>query len=108
MILPDDPDFNEGGDCELREHMPPPEEEEDGVVYRYFNNPVRFVQLHIPLFVQEKWHREKHGSVPDYSGLNLRWIIAEQYFDSWAGIYRRRAQAIETARLERKWNDSKD
>ncbi len=101
VISPDDPDFEEGGDCRLREHMPPPEEEVNGVVYQYYSNPVLFVQDHIPDFVEEKWYREKYGQMPDYRGVNLRWILACKYFDAWVGRYRHRMEQRAIAEMQR-------
>jgi hypothetical protein len=108
MISPNDPDFEEGGDCRLREHVPPPEEEVNGIVFRYFNNPVLFIQEHVPDFIEEKWYREKHGQMPEYRSADLRWLRACKYFDGLVSRYQARAERMAIAQMQRGRNVPED
>lgn len=103
ILSPDDPDFETGGDCALRKHALAPWEDVNGVVFEYYNHPMVFVQDHIGIFLEEKLFREKHGQVPDYSEVNLRWLAAEQHFDAWTGKYLNRKRAKEEMAAQRKW-----
>lgn len=73
--------------------MSAPFEVVDGETFEYFNNPVRFVQPHLHLFLRERrhWRRYKE-SMKDYQVINLRWTAAEDSYDRWLSQYRREAE----------------
>lgn len=98
-----DPLFHEGGDCELREHLPAPWEEVDGVTVEYHNHPRMFVQQHIRVFEAEWRHCQRYKeSMHRFSDLNLRWMAAEDWYGVWRANYQAdlAAEAMRNAKAE--------